>query len=136
LWSGNEDIVSLRSTLLLGIRGMAAYAHHAATLGKVDKEVNEWFYKGMAALGEEHSVEEWLDLLMEFGEINLKCMALLDEANTTTYGHPEPTEVTTNVEKGPFIVVTGHDLHDLKMLLEQSEGKGVNIYTHSEMLPA
>lgn len=136
LWTGNEDIVSLRSTLLLGMRGMAAYAHHAYALGKQDPEVNAWFYKGLVALGEEHSVEEWLDLLMEFGQMNLKCMAILDEANTSTYGHPEPTEVTTNVEKGPFIVVTGHDLLDLKELLEQTEGKGVNIYTHGEMLPA
>ena len=136
LWSGNEDIVSLRSTLLLGMRGMAAYAHHAYALGKQDSEVNSWFYKGLASLAEDHSVEEWLDLLMEFGQINLKCMALLDEANTSAYGHPEPTEVTTNVEKGPFIVVTGHDLLDLKELLEQTEGKGINIYTHGEMLPA
>ena len=136
LWSGNEDVVSLRSTLLLGMRGMAAYAHHARTLGRIDSEVTQWFYKGMEALGQDHSVEEWLDLLMEFGQVNLKCMALLDEANTSTYGHPVPTTVTTNVEKGPFIVVTGHDLHDLKQLLEQTEGKGVNIYTHGEMLPA
>lgn len=136
LWSGDPDIVSLRSTLLLGLRGMAAYAYHAYQLGKEDKEVNAWFHKGMRALGEEHTLETWLNLLMEFGMINLKCMSLLDEANTSTYGHPVPTKVTTLVEKGPFIVVSGHDLHDLKMLLEQTEGKGVNIYTHSEMLPA
>ncbi|MPW25072.1 hydroxylamine reductase [Alkalibaculum sp. M08DMB] len=136
LWSGNEDVVSLRSTLLLGIRGMAAYACHAYVLGKQDDEVNAWFFKGMAALGEEHSVEEWLGLLMEFGQINLKCMALLDDANTSTYGHPIPATVTTNVEKGPFIVITGHDLLDLKQLLEQTEGKGINVYTHGEMLPA
>lgn len=136
LWSGDTDIVSLRSTLLLGIRGMAAYACHAYNLGKEDKEVTAWFYKGMNALGEEHSITEWLDILMEFGHINLKCMALLDEANTSTYGHPVPAKVTTIIEKGPFIVVSGHDLHDLKQLLEQTEGKGVNIYTHGEMLPA
>lgn len=136
LWSGDPDIVSLRSTLLLGLRGMAAYAYHAYHLGKEDEEVYSWFHKGMQALGEEHSVEEWLDLLMEFGRINLKCMALLDEANTSAYGHPVPTRVSTIIEKGPFIVVSGHDLHDLKMLLEQTEGKGINIYTHGEMLPA
>ncbi len=136
LWKGDSDIVSLRSTLLLGLRGMAAYAYHAYNLGKEDSEVNNWFRKGMRALGEERTVEAWLDLLMEFGMINLKCMALLDEANTSTYGHPVPTKVSTTVEKGPFIVISGHDLHDLKMLLEQSQGKGVNIYTHSEMLPA
>ncbi len=136
LWSGNEDIVSLRSTLLLGIRGMAAYAWHAYVLDKKDDEVTAWLYKGMRAVGEEHTAEEWLGLLMEFGHINLKCMGLLDEANTSTYGHPVPTKVSLLVEKGPFIVVTGHDLHDLKQLLEQTEGKGINIYTHGEMLPA
>ncbi|MDU4962074.1 MAG: hydroxylamine reductase [Sporomusaceae bacterium] len=136
LWGGNEDIVSLRSTLLLGLRGMAAYAWHAAILGKTDAEVTGWFYKGMKALGEEHTAEAWLGLLMEFGAVNLKCMALLDEANTSAYGHPVPTTVPTKVEKGPFIVISGHDLHDLKQLLEQTDGKGIAIYTHGEMLPA
>lgn len=136
LWSGDTDLVSLRSTLLLGLRGMAAYAWHAYVLGKKNDEVTSWFYKGMNALGEEHSVDEWLNLIMEFGQVNLKCMALLDEANTSTYGHPVPVKVSTVIEKGPFIVVSGHDLLDLKQLLEQTEGKGINIYTHSEMLPA
>ncbi len=135
LWLGDEDIISLRSTLLLGLKGMAAYAHHAWVLGKKDSELNDWFFKGMQAFSQDHSVKEWLDLLMEFGHMNLKAMALLDEANTSTYGHPQPVQVTMNVEKGPFIVVTGHDLHDLKQLLEQTEGKGINIYTHGEMLP-
>lgn len=136
LWSADEDIMSLRSTLLLGIRGMAAYAWHAYVLGKTDSEVTSWFYKGMRAIGEEHSIEQWLDLLMEFGNINLKCMALLDDANTSSYGHPVPVKVTMNIEKGPFIVISGHDLLDLKQLLEQTEGRGINIYTHGEMLPA
>jgi hydroxylamine reductase len=136
LWSGNVDIVSLRSTLLLGLRGMAAYAWHAYVLGKENEEVTNWFFKGMDALSKEHSVDEWLGLLMEFGNINLKCMAILDEANTGTYGHPTPVKVTTNVESGPFIVISGHDLLDLKQLLDQTEGKGINIYTHGEMLPA
>lgn len=136
LWSGDPDLVSLRSTLLLGLRGMAAYAWHAYVLGKEDPEVTAWFYKGMKALGEDHTVAAWLDLLMEFGRINLKCMALLDAANTSTFGHPTPTKVTTDVAKGPFIVVSGHDLLDLKQLLKQTQGKGVNIYTHGEMLPA
>ncbi|NTV91512.1 MAG: hydroxylamine reductase [Clostridiales bacterium] len=136
LWNGDTDIVSLRSTLLLGMRGMAAYAQHARVLGKEDSEVNNWFYKGLKALGEDHSVEDWLGLLMEFGGINLKCMGLLDDANTSAYGHPVPAKVTMKVEKGPFIVISGHDLLDLKMLLEQTEGKGINIYTHGEMLPA
>lgn len=136
LFHGNEDVISLRSTLLFGLRGMAAYAHHARVLGKRDADVDAWFIKGMAELAKDHSVDEWLGLLMEFGGVNLKCMALLDVANTGAYGNPIPTEVPLKVEKGPFIVVTGHDLHDLKMLLEQTDGKGVNIYTHSEMLPA
>ncbi len=136
LWTGNEDIVSLRSTLLFGLRGMAAYAWHAYVLGKKDDELTAWFYKGMRAVGEEHTAEEWLGLIMEFGQINLKCMALLDEANTSTYGHTVPTKVPALVEKGPFIVITGHDLYDLKQLLEQTAGKGINIYTHGEMLPA
>lgn len=136
LWAGDPDIVSLRSTLLLGLRGMAAYAYHAYHFGKENQEVSDWFFIGLRALGEEHTIEEWLDLLMEFGMINLKCMELLDDANTSAYGHPVPTKVTTIIEKGPFIVVSGHDLLDLKMLLEQTEGKGINIYTHGEMLPA
>lgn len=136
LFHGDENVVSLRSTLLFGLRGMGAYAHHARVLGKRNPQVDAWFIKGMAALAKDHSVEEWLALLMEFGQINLACMELLDEANTGAYGNPTPKEVSMKIEKGPFIVVTGHDLHDLKMLLEQSEGKGVNIYTHSEMLPA
>lgn len=136
LFHGDTDIVSLRSTLLFGLRGMAAYAWHAHILGKDDPEVIAWFYKGMRAVGADHSVDEWLSLIIEFGQVNLKCMALLDEANTSTYGHPVPTKISMEVEKGPFIVVTGHDLLDLKHLLEQTEGKGINIYTHGEMLPA
>jgi hydroxylamine reductase len=136
LWTGDPDIVSLRSTLLLGLRGMAAYAEHAYHLGKEDPEVTAWFFKGLRAVGGAHTVPEWLELLKEFGMVNLKCMALLDGANTSAYGHPVPVQVTANIEKGPFIVITGHDLYDLKQLLEQTEGKGVNIYTHGEMLPA
>jgi len=136
LFKGDTDTISLRSTLLFGMRGMAAYAWHAFVLGKKDDDITKWFYKGLKALSKEHSTEEWLGLIMEFGQINLKCMALLDDANTSTFGHPVPVKVTTDVEKGPFIVVTGHDFLDLKQLLEQTEGKGVNIYTHGEMLPA
>ena len=136
LFSGDTDIVSLRSTLLLGLRGMAAYAYHAFIQGQKDDDVSNWLFKGMKAVGEEHTVDEWLSLLMEFGQINLKCMELLDKANTESFGHPVPAKVTTNISKGPFIVISGHDLLDLKMLLEQTEGKGINIYTHGEMLPA
>ncbi|MCL2493591.1 MAG: flavin reductase, partial [Clostridiales bacterium] len=136
LFYGDKNVSSLRSTLLFGLRGMAAYAHHARVLGKRDPEVDAGFMNFMAALAEEHTIDEWLGLLMEFGGVNLKCMALLDEANTGAYGNPVPVQVPLVVEKGPFIVVTGHDLHDLEMLLEQTDGKGVNVYTHGEMLPA
>ena len=136
LWTGDQDLVSLRSILLFGLRGMAAYAWHAHVLGKEDPEVNAWLFKGLQALGEEHTADEWLALIKEFGLVNLKCMAILDEANTSAFGHPVPTRVTREIAKGPFIVITGHDLLDLKQLLEQTEGKGINIYTHGEMLPA
>ena len=136
LWEDNEDIRSLKSLILFGLRGMAAYAYHAMVLGYTDEEVNRFFYEGLFALGEDWGMEELLPVVMKVGKVNLKCMALLDKANTETYGHPVPTTVSLTVEKGPFIVITGHDLRDLQLLLEQTEGKGINIYTHGEMLPS
>ncbi len=136
LWDGETDLVSLRSTLLFGMKGMAAYAHHCRNLGYEDKEVTNWFYRGLCEINGEHSIEEWLDLIMEFGKVNLKCMEQLDKANTESFGTPTPTRVNTDIKKGPFIVISGHDLHDLKLLLEQTKDKGINIYTHGEMLPA
>ena len=137
LWTADEDIRSLKSLILFGIRGIAAYAYHAAVLGYTDSEVNSFFYKGLFAVGEKDwGMNELLPIVLEVGEVNLKCMALLDKANTETYGDPVPVKVPLTVEKGPFIVITGHDLYDLKLLLEQTEGKGINIYTHGEMLPA
>ena len=136
VWTANEDIRSLKSLILFGVRGMAAYAHHAMVLGYTDDEVNSFLAKALCAVGEDWGMDELLPIVMEVGEKNLKCMALLDKANTETYGTPAPVTVPLTVEKGPFIVITGHDLCDLKMLLEQTEGKGINIYTHGEMLPA
>ena len=136
LWSADDDTRSLKSLVLLGLRGTAAYAHHAFVLGYGDDEIMDFLYKGMAAIGEDLSVGELLPLVLETGRINLKCMELLDKAHTETYGTPTPVTVPLSVEKGPFIVVTGHDLHDLKQLLEQTRDKGINIYTHGEMLPA
>ena len=137
LWQANEDIRSLKSLILFGVRGMAAYAYHAWVLGYQDKTVSRFFYKALAAVGnDQYGMDELLPIVMEVGEVNLTCMALLDQANTETYGHPVPTTVSLSVEKGPFIVITGHDLRDLQLLLEQTEGKGVNVYTHGEMLPA
>ena len=136
LWNAGEDIRSLKSLILFGVRGMAAYAHHAMMLGYADEEVNHFFAKALFAVGEDWGMDELLPIVMEVGEKNLQCMALLDKANTESYGTPTPVTVPLTVEKGPFIVITGHDLHDLKLLLEQTAGKGVNIYTHGEMLPA
>ena len=136
LWSAQEDVRSLKSLILFGVRGMAAYAHHAMVLGYTDDAVNRFFAKALFAVGEDWGMDELLPIVMEVGEKNLQCMALLDKANTETYGTPTPVTVPLTVEKGPFIVITGHDLHDLKLLLEQTAGKGVNIYTHGEMLPA
>lgn len=137
LWTAQEDIRSLKSLILFGIRGMAAYAYHAAVLGYEDPTVNRFFYQALAAIGMENGgMKELLPIVMEVGKVNLTCMALLDRANTETYGTPVPTEVSLSVEKGPFIVISGHDLYDLKLLLEQTKGKGINVYTHGEMLPA
>lgn len=136
LWEANEDIRSLKSLILFGLKGMAAYAHHAYVLGYCDDTVNDFFYEALKAISKNLSEDELLALVLKTGEINLKCMELLDKANTQTYGTPVPTKVSTNIEKGPFIVITGHDLHDLELLLKQTEEKGINIYTHSEMLPS
>ncbi|MDO5561002.1 MAG: hydroxylamine reductase [Oscillospiraceae bacterium] len=136
IWDDHEDIRSLKSLILFGIKGMAAYAYHAFILGKTDPEVTEFFYTALRAIGEDKTPDELLALVLKTGEVNLKCMEMLDAANTDAYGDPVPTEVPLTIEKGPFIVVSGHDLHDMKLLLEQTQGKGINIYTHSEMLPA
>ena len=136
LWNADADIRSLKSLILFGLRGVAAYAYHAMVLGYTDEEVNRFFYEGLFAVGEDWGMDKLLPLVLKVGEINLRCMAMLDKANTETYGNPTPTAVSLTVEKGPFIVITGHDLRDLQKLLEQTEGKGINIYTHGEMLPA
>ena len=136
IWNGNEDIRSLKSLILFGLKGMAAYAHHAWVLGYKNDDVNNFFYEGLRALSQEISIDELINLTLKTGEINYKCMEMLDKANTETFGNPEQTAVTKNIEAKPFIVITGHDLRDLKLLLEQTQGKGINIYTHGEMLPA
>ena len=115
---------------------MAAYAYHARALGYVNDDVNKFFVKALSALGEDWCMNELLPLVIETGNVKLKCMELLDKVNTETFGTPVPTQVELKIEKGPFIVITGHDLHDLKLLLEQTDGKGINVYTHGEMLTA
>ncbi|MCF0247872.1 MAG: hydroxylamine reductase, partial [Synergistes sp.] len=136
IWKADEDIRSLKSLILFGMRGMSAYAYHAMVLGYRDKVVDNFFYEGLASIGSNEEKEQLLPLVLKTGEVNFRCMELLDRANTESFGTPEPTEVTFDVEKGPFIVITGHDLRDLKLLLEQTKGKGINVYTHGEMLPA
>ena len=136
LWNADEDIRSLKSLILFGIRGMAAYAYHAGVLGYSSDEVNSFFLKALFAIGEDWGMDHLLPIVLEVGRVNFACMEMLDKANTEIFGNPFPTSVPLKVEKGPFIVISGHDLYDLKRLLEQTEGKGINIYTHGEMLPA
>lgn len=132
----DPDVRSLRETVVYGLKGLAAYAHHARVLGMKDEKVNNFFYKAFRAVDDQDlNAEQLLALALELGQVNFACMEMLDKANTSVYGHPEPTEVLITKKKGPFIIVSGHDLKDLKDLLEQTEGKGINIYTHGEMLP-
>ena len=136
IWNANEDIRSLKSLILFGVRGMAAYAYHAMTLGYTDVSLNQFFLTALDSLSKDWGMNELLPIVMEVGRFNLTCMELLDRANTETFGDPVPVSVSLTVEKGPFIVVTGHDLEDIKQLLEQTKDKGINIYTHGEILPA
>lgn len=135
IWDCSEDLRSLKSLILFGLKGIAAYAYHAWILGYKREEVNNFFYEALKELAKETSSDELIKLILKVGRINLKCMELLEKANTKTFGNPEPTKVTTNIEKGPFIIISGHDLKDLQLLLEQTKDKGINIYTHGEMLP-
>jgi hydroxylamine reductase len=133
----NGDVQSLKDTLLYGLKGMAAYAHHAWVLGYQDEAVNNYNYKVLSTLLDESlGLNDLVGIVMEFGQVNFKAMELLDKANTETYGHPEPTQALVTRKKGPFIVISGHDLHDVAQLLEQTAGKGINVYTHGELLPA
>lgn len=137
LATGNEDIRSLRETITYGLKGMAAYAEHAKNIGKENLEVNVFIYEALSALLDDTlSVDDLVALTLKTGEYGVKVMALLDEANTSKYGHPEITEVNIGVRNNPAILITGHDLLDLEQLLEQTKGTGVDVYTHGEMLPA
>ncbi len=132
----NSDILSLKSILLYGLKGLAAYADHAKILGREDDVVYAFVQEGLAAmLRQDLSLDEWVGLVLKCGEVNLRAMELLDDGNTSTYGHPVPTEVPLGAKKGKAILVSGHDLKDLEEVLKQSEGKGINVYTHGEMLP-
>lgn len=133
----NEDIRSLRELLTYGIKGMAAYAHHAQVLGYESQAVYDFMKKGLAAtVNDDLSADELTGLVVEAGKYGVEVMALLDEANTSTYGNPEMTKVNIGVRNNPAILISGHDLKDMEELLKQTEGTGVDVYTHSEMLPA
>ena len=131
----NEDLRSLKQIALYGVRGLAAYTDHAAILGKQDDAVFAYIHETLAALTENLGLEELVAAALKCGEVNLKAMELLDAGNTETYGHPTPTEVPLGAKAGKAILITGHDLRDLELLLKQTVGKGINIYTHGEMLP-
>jgi len=133
----NEDIRSLREMIIYGLKGMAAYAEHAKNIGKEDFAINAFIYEALAAtLDDSLTADDLVALTLKTGEYGVKVMALLDEAHTSRFGNPEITEVNIGVRKNPAILISGHDLTDLEQLLKQTEGTGVDVYTHSEMLPA
>ncbi len=137
LATGNEDVRSLREMITYGLKGIAAYAEHARNIGKEDLAINAFVYEALAAtLDDSLSADDLVTLTLKTGEYGVKVMALLDEAHTSRFGNPEITEVNIGVRNNPAILISGHDLTDLEQLLEQTKGTGVDVYTHSEMLPA
>ncbi len=138
LWhEPDPDVRSLKSFVLFSLRGMAAYNYHARVLGRIDPELDRFYCTALKAVGTSGLTHEALwDLVQQTGEASYRTMELLDAANTGAFGDPQPVEVPLTIEKGPFIVISGHDLFDLQQLLEQTRGTGIHIYTHSEMLPA
>ncbi|MBN2718196.1 MAG: hydroxylamine reductase [Deltaproteobacteria bacterium] len=132
----NEDVRSLRELLIYGVKGIAAYASHAAALGKTSTDVYDFLSEAMASTTQNLSQDEMIAMVLKAGEVAVTTMALLDEANTTAYGNPEITEVNLGVRGNPGILISGHDLKDLEELLAQTKGSGVDVYTHGEMLPA
>ena len=132
----NEDVRSLRELLIYGLKGMAAYAEHAAVLGKENDDIYDFMMEALESTTKDLSVDEMVALVLKAGEVSVITMALLDEANTSTYGKPEITKVNIGVKKNPGILISGHDLKDIEELLKQTQGTGVDVYTHSEMLPA
>jgi len=136
LSQANEDVRSLRELLIYGLKGMAAYADHAAMLGFEKQEIYDFMIEALVSTTQELSVDEMVGMVLKCGETAVTAMALLDEANTTTYGNPEITEVNIGVGNKPGILISGHDLKDMEELLKQTEGTGVDVYTHCEMLPA
>jgi len=138
-WRDLDDpvVLSMRETAIYGLKGLCAYADHASVLGHEDERIFDFVYECLAATRDKSlTLDDWLKMALKVGEINVLTMQVLDAANTGAYGHPAPTEVPLGHRPGKCIVVTGHDLKDLKMLLEQTEGRGIDIYTHGEMLPS
>ncbi|MDX2454266.1 hydroxylamine reductase [Desulfosarcina sp.] len=136
LATANEDVRSLRELLVIGLKGVAAYADHAAILGFQKDDINDFIMEALASTTKDLTVDEMVALVMKAGETAVNTMALLDEANTTAYGNPEITEVNIGVGQKPGILITGHDMKDMEELLKQTQGTGVDVYTHGEMLPA
>jgi len=136
LSTANEDVRSLRELLIIGLKGIAAYAEHAAVLGFRKNEIDDFMLEALASTTKDLTVDEMVALVMKAGDMAVATMALLDEANTTSYGHPEITEVNIGVGTNPGILISGHDLKDMEELLKQTQGTGVDVYTHGEMLPA
>jgi hydroxylamine reductase len=135
--AANEDSHSLHWLLTYGLKGVAAYTYHAYILGKKDPAVFDFVYKGLAApLDKSLGVNDFVGLVLKCGEVNIRAMELLDAGNTETYGHPVPTKVPLGAKKGKALLVSGHDLKDLEEILKQTQGKGIYVYTHGEMLPA
>lgn len=133
----DADVRSLRQTVIYGLKGISAYGHQARILGYHSDQVDQFYFIGLAATVDDSlTVEELIRLTMRTGEMSVEVMRILDDAHTHTYKNPEPHKVNVHIKKGPFIIVSGHDLKDLQMLLEQTKGKGINIYTHGEMIPA
>jgi hydroxylamine reductase len=132
----NEDVRSLRELLIIGLKGIAAYAEHAAVLGNENDEIYDFFFEALASTTEDLSVDDMVGLVLKAGEVSVTTMATLDAANTSTYGHPEISEVNIGVGTNPGILISGHDLKDMEELLKQTQGTGVDVYTHGEMLPA
>ena len=133
----DADIRSVRETIKYGLKGISAYAHQARFIKYNNNEVDNFYFEALAALTDNSlTLNDLIAYLMKTGEMSVKVMEVLDKANNETYSSPTPTKVNINIKSGPFIIVSGHDLKDLEMLLEQTEGKGINIYTHGEMLPA
>ena len=137
LATANEDVRSLRELVIYGLKGMSAYTHHALNIGKENMDIYQFMYEALdATLNDSYTADELVALVLKTGQFGVSAMALLDEANTSKYGHPEITSVNIGVKGNPGILVSGHDLTDLEQLLDQTQGTGVDVYTHSEMLPA